>query len=160
MKKSFITLTFCLLTVAAVFAQDYKAGIGVRAGRRSGGLTTKLFIQSDQAFELLIASRWEGLYFSGLYELHANPFDWTGFYAYCGFGGHYGFWRSDSKYPEESSQNHNVIGVDGIAGIEYNFSNIPFSISLDYKPAFNPFNTPKFWLDEYAISIRYVWGSR
>jgi len=159
MKKSFITFASCLLIAAAVYAQDYQSGIGVRAGL-SNGLTAKYFFQSNKAVELLLASRWEGFHFSGLYELHTNPFDGNGFYAYYGAGVHYGFWRSNSKYPEKSSQNHNIIGVVGIAGIEYNFSNIPFSISLDYKPAFNPINTPKFWLDEFALSIRYVWGNR
>jgi len=154
-----MTFTCCMLLTAAVFAQDYKAGIGVRAGF-SNGLTTKLFINSDQAFELIIASRWEGWYFSGSYEFHANPFAWTGFYAYYGFGAHYGFWKSDSKYPEESIQNHNIIGAHGIAGLEYNFSNIPFNISLDYKPVFNPINTPKFWWNEFGLSVRYVFGSR
>ncbi|HNX78945.1 MAG TPA: hypothetical protein PKJ24_03640 [Prolixibacteraceae bacterium] len=159
MRKLFITLTSCLLITSAVFAQDYQVGIGVRTPF-SNGLTAKYFFRSDQAAEVLLASRWGGFYFAGLYELHSNPFGWNGFYAYYGAGAHYGFWSSNSNYPEKSSMNHNLIGVVGIAGIEYNFSNIPFNISLDYKPAFNPLNTPKFWIDEFGLSIRYVWGSR
>jgi hypothetical protein len=160
MKKLVIFFALCLLLTVSVYSQDYKAGIGFRGGL-SNGLTIKYFVASDQALEALVAARWGGFHLTGMYEFHHDFFDVSGLYLYYGFGGHYGFWKNDSKYPGGSGdQNHNVIGVNGIAGIEYNFSQIPFNISLDYKPAFNPFNKPKFWLDEFGISVRYVWGNR
>jgi len=59
MRKLFITLTSCLLITSAVFAQDYQVGIGVRTPF-SNGLTAKYFFRSDQAAEVLLASRWGG----------------------------------------------------------------------------------------------------
>jgi hypothetical protein len=158
MKKLLITFSACLLITLAVNAQDYQTGIGFRGGL-SNGLTIKHFITSDKALEGLLAARWGGFNVTGLYEIHANAFDATGLYWYYGFGGHIGTWNT--KYSSDRGyDNTSIIGIDGILGIEYNIGAIPFNISLDYKPGFNILGDFGFWGDEFAISIRYVFGNR
>ena len=59
--------------------------------------------------------------------------------------------------PEAVSYTHlSVIGIDGILGMEYNIQEIPFNISLDWKPAFNLIGYTGFWGDEIALSIRFI----
>jgi hypothetical protein len=40
--------------------------------------------------------------------------------------------------------------------LEYNFKEIPFNLSLDWKPALNLVGSSGFWGDGGAISIRYI----
>ena len=158
MKKFFITFSACMLIAVAVYSQEYQTGIGFRGGL-SNGLTFKHFISSEKAVEGLLSARWGGFNVTGLYEIHANAFDAIGLYWYYGFGGHVGSWNT--KY--DSNRNYNnssIIGVDGIVGLEYNIGQIPFNISLDYKPGLNLIGQTGFWGDEFALSIRYVWGNR
>jgi hypothetical protein len=49
-----------------------------------------------------------------------------------------------------------VVGIDGIIGMEYNIEEIPFNISLDWKPGFNILGHTGFWGDELALSVRYI----
>lgn len=160
MKKILVTLAAVVIISALSNAQDYRTGVGFRGGL-SQGLTFKHFIMPDRALEGLLSARWGGFHLTGLYEIHAPAFDVSGLYWYYGFGGHFGSWQKDSSNPWwDDKVSHTVIGVDGIIGIEYNIRQIPFNISLDYKPALNLIGNTNFWGDEFAISIRYVWGDR
>jgi hypothetical protein len=160
MKKLLFVTAFLVMICFAVSGQDYKTGIGYRGGF-SNGLTLKHFITSDIALEGLLTARFGGYNITGLYEIHKEPFNISNFYFYYGFGGHLGSWQTVSgKNWWNDEVNHSVIGIDGIAGIEYNFSQIPFSISLDYKPGLNIIGYPKFWSDEFSLSFRYIWGNR
>jgi hypothetical protein len=96
-----------------------------------------------------------------LYEIHTEPFNVNNLCFFYGFGGHLGSWQTvGGKSWWDDTENHSVIGIDGIIGLEYSFLKVPFSISLDWKPGFNIIGYPKFWSDELSFSIRYTWGSR
>lgn len=157
MKKLIIVLTFIFAIVFASYSQDYKTGFGIRGGL-SNGLTVKHFISSESALEGLLTARWNGFLVTGLYERHAQAFGITGLYWYYGFGAHIGTWNHN--YRKDRYDNYSVIGVDGIIGIEYNITEIPFNISLDYKPGLNLIGKPFGMTDEVALSIRYVFGYR
>lgn len=160
MKKILITLAALVIVAVSANSQDYKTGIGFRGGL-SQGLTVKHFIMSDRALEGLLSARWGGFHLTGLYEIHAPAFNVNGLYWYYGFGGHLGSWDRDSKNPWwDDTDNHTVIGIDGIVGIEFNIGTIPFNIGLDYKPALNIIGHTGLWADEFALSVRYVWGNR
>ncbi len=160
MKKLLIVLAFSAFMAVAASGQDYGTAIGYRGGY-SNGLTFKHFFEPDKAAEALLTSRYKGFNFTGLYEIHQPVFGITGFYWYYGFGGHFGSWHGDPKYKNyDEDRNYRVLGIDGIIGAEYNIGAIPFSISLDYKPGFNITGGSYFWPDEFALSVRYVWGSR
>jgi len=160
MKKIIILFSFFTVFALAVSGQEYRTGIGARV-LFSNGLTIKYFISSGTAVEGLLTARYHGYNFTGLYEIYTEPFSVSNLYFYYGFGGHIGSWHSPAgKNWWDDGANHSVIGIDGIAGIEYNFGNVPFSISLDYKPGINIIGYPKLWVDELALSVRYVWGNR
>jgi hypothetical protein len=160
MKKLIAAIVFFVLICTAVSGQDYKTGIGIRLGS-SNGITLKHFIAPNIAMEGLFTVRYGGYNITGLYEIHAEPFSISNLYFYYGFGGHLGSWHTYHSKPWwDDSEYHSVIGIDGIAGFEYNFGNIPLNLSLDLKPAINIIGYPTFWLDEFSLSIRYVWGNR
>jgi hypothetical protein len=157
MKKTIISMTFFLLVAFSVNAQDYRTGIGVRGGL-SNGLTVKHFISDVSALEGLLTTRWNGFLFTGLYEVHAPAFGVRGLYWYYGGGAHIGAWNHHYKANRED--NYSVIGIDGILGMEFNITEIPFNISVDYKPGINVLGKPIGMSDEVALSVRYVFGNR
>lgn len=148
-------VVFCLASVSN--AQDYNTGIGIRGGFENG-LTVKYFTTEKTAFEFLLASRWRGFEATGLYEVHNRAFDTDRLRWYFGFGGHIGFWDGDYTYSKWGVQGktYTVIGVDGILGLEYSFTEIPINISLDWKPSANLVGYQGFWADGGAISVRYI----
>ena len=158
MKKYLFFLIAFILLGKATQAQDYRGSLGFRiSGFNSNGLTGKLFILPDKAIEGILAARWRGMHIAGLYEIHAPAFNVTGLTWYYGPGMHIATWKDTSKNPWwDDDVNHTVIGVDGIIGIEYTFGEIPFNLSLDFKPAFHIIGHFGFWYDELAVSIRYV----
>lgn len=148
MKKFFMTLSAFMLIGFITHAQDYTTGIGFRGGL-SNGLTVKHFTAGNTALEGFLSTRWNRFHLTGLYEIHAPAFSVAGLNWYYGAGAHLG--------TGNKNDNHTVIGVDGILGLEYNIGAIPFNISLDYKPALNLIGDSELWPDEFALSIRYVW---
>jgi hypothetical protein len=160
MKKLIIITTFLLLISMTGHGQEYRSGFGFRGGL-SNGVTFKHFITPYGAIEGLLTARYHGFNVTGLYEIHTEPFNIYNLYFYYGFGGHIGSWQNIyGKHWWDDNVNHSIIGIDGIVGLEYNFRDIPFCISLDYKPGFNIIGYPKFWSDEFSLSLRYVWGMR
>ncbi len=157
-KSGVITTLILLIMAATVSAQrDYETGIGFRAGV-SSGLTVKHFMTERKAWEAILSTRWEGFLLTGLYELHQDVFNTTNFNFFYGVGGHIGEWPGDiPHHPWFGDKNsHLAIGIDGIIGLEYTFDEIPFSISLDWKPTFNIAEHAAFLADEAGLSIRYV----
>jgi len=155
MKKiSVVFLLATCLSIAAI-AQDYKTGIGVRGGF-ANGITIKHFIGANTAIEGIIATRWRGIELTGLFEIHNVAFKTERLKWYYGLGGHVGAW--DGKYTHwgDPKNSYTVIGIDGILGLEYSFTEIPFNLSIDWKPAFNLVGYSGFWADGGAISLRYI----
>lgn len=157
MKKTIISLAFILVVAFSVNAQDYRTGLGIRGGL-SNGLTVKHFISDVSALEGLLTTRWNGFLFTGLYEVHAQAFGVKGLYWYYGGGAHIGAWNH--HYKSDRADNYSVIGIDGILGMELNITEIPFNISVDYKPGLNVLGKPLGMTDEVALSVRYVFGYR
>jgi hypothetical protein len=153
MKKVIITLSLFLFSISFIHAQDYQTGIGLRTGFYNG-FTIKHFIADQTAVEGIITTRWSGFLITGLMEFH-RPFSVDRLQWYYGFGGHIGVWNN-GKNPYFDNEGGSAIGVDGILGIEYSFSEAPFNISLDWKPAFNLIGDTGFLADGGALSIRYI----
>jgi hypothetical protein len=161
MKKSVIIIVFALFSGLSLNAQDYKTSLGLRAGLPFGfsGATIRHFMNKTDAVEGIVASNFDGIIATGLFENE----HWTGFYPglnwYWGLGAHVGLWRSGVNRYINSSQNYSggfVIGIDGILGVEYTFDEIPLNLSVDVLPNVNLFGVPGWNLVNGAISIRYV----
>jgi hypothetical protein len=161
MKKIILTSLLAMFLFSFGQAQDYNTGIGLRGGL-SNGLTIKHFISSNTALEGIISSRWRGVELTGLYEIHNRAFQVDRLNWYYGLGAHVGFWDGDYTYrygPRnwgEPGRSYTVAGIDFILGLEYNFTEIPFNLSIDWKPAWNFVGYSGFWADGGAISIRYI----
>jgi len=154
MRRSLVSFMFALVILSLASAQDYKTGIGVRAGF-SSGLTVKHFTSQNIALEGLFTTRWQGFVFTGLYEVQNRAFDVKRLNWYYGGGAHLGFYNGSYAYWGDRGTAYTVIGIDGIIGMEYNFDEIPINIGVDWKPALNFIGYTGFW-SEGAISIRYI----
>lgn len=155
MKHILLILLIALSFEFNSYAQDYKTGIGIRSGWGTG-LSVKHFLDKKTALEGIFDTRWKGVAAGLLYEIHQNAFNTDLLKWYYGAGGHIGFWDSKNVSWGNNTGNYSVVGVDGILGLEYNFEEIPISISIDWKPALNISGYSGFWGDGGGISIRYT----
>lgn len=155
MKKSISLLSIMFLAFLG-YAQDYSNAIGLRGGS-SNGITFKHFVSDQAALEFILTTRFGGYGLFGLYEIHKSIKSVDRLNFYYGAGVHVGSYNGakDNRW-FKGDENHTVIGVDGILGLEYNFSEIPLNISIDYKPAFNLIGHTGLWADEGALSLRYT----
>jgi len=157
MKKIILTITVALSVIILANAQDYSTGIGLRGGFFNG-ITVKHFIGDNTALEGILSTRWSGFEITGLYEIHNQAFDVDRLNWYYGFGAHVGLYDGDKTYSSwgNEGETYTVIGVDGIIGMEYNFTEVPINISIDWKPTLNLIGFTGFWADGIALSIRYI----
>lgn len=148
--KTFLFAALLLLSASTVSAQNYGTGIGARVGFFNG-VTAKHFISSRNAIEGILNFRWGGAIFTGMYEWQQPISAAPGLDYYLGVGGHIGFF---DKYKWDEDQSA-VFGADIVAGIEYTFPTAPFTIGLDYKPAFNFIGDNHIWADGLALNLRF-----
>jgi hypothetical protein len=135
-------------------AQEYKTGLGIRAGN-SLGFTIKHFQNSKVALEGLFTTRWEGYDLTGLYEVHRRAFDVDRLKWYYGGGLHIGFYNGSHAYWGEPGTAYTVFGLDGILGLEYTIPDVPINIGIDWKPELNLVGYTGIW-SEGAVSVRFV----
>ena len=147
LKLIFAGLLFIAISFNAK-SQDYVNSVGLRAGL-SNGISYKHFLSTTDAAEGILTTRYGGFNLTGLYERHLDSFDVDRLYFYYGAGGHVGVW-------EANSNSYTFIGIDGIIGVEYVLKEIPFNVSLDWKPGFNLIGVSGFVADELALSFRFM----
>ena len=84
---------FGLVMMLSTFSQAvYDQSAGVRLGYTSS-ITFKKFMVENEALEILVSGRREGLQLTTLYVFH-QPMELSfneNFYVYYGIGGHFGF---------------------------------------------------------------------
>jgi hypothetical protein len=150
----------------------YTTALGLRGGFTSG-ISFKHFINPKGALEIVLGSRWHGLSISGMYQFHKSgalglpELSWLyGLGARIGFyDEHYyyqGYRRNNCQdprnprcYPYYSNRNFTAVGLLGIGGLEYQFKEIPITISLDVIPYFY-FNKWGGSFMDGSISVRYI----
>jgi hypothetical protein len=152
--KIIVLIVLLFLGLSTNASAQYRTGIGARLGFFNG-FTIKHFLNDQNALEGIVSTRWNGFVITGLYEWQ-KPFpdvpnlDW-----FIGGGAHIGFW-GEGYYNWEENQSHTIIGADFIIGLEYTFKDVPISLSLDWKPAFNFIGYSNWWGDGAALSVRYT----
>ena len=126
-------------------AQDaYGRSLGIRGGTPTG-VSYKHFLEFAGAIEGIVGYNFmNGRVFTitGLYEHHFFINYNLNFYA--GGGLSIAFRGDDFR-----------LILEAIGGIEYVFPRFPMSFSLDYKPAFNAFDT-ELYFNEFALTLRYI----
>ncbi|MBW6498282.1 MAG: hypothetical protein K0B09_07845 [Bacteroidales bacterium] len=154
MKRIIAVALFVLFFSQLSSAQSYNTGIGLRGGVYSG-VTFKQFISSYDAFEIVGAFHYRGLFLAAMYQRHANAFDVPGLNWLYGGGVHIGFY--DGRYHPvwEVAGNRTQLGVSGIVGLEYKIDEIPISIGIDLIPAIDIFESTRLWMGG-GIAVRYV----
>lgn len=157
MKKVIVTLLIAFMatfTISEIGAQDYKAGIGLRAGTYTG-LTFKYFTKPSTALEFIVATRYKAVGFTVLVEGHTHFLGIPRLNFLYGAGGHSYFW-GENNLDNSPFGRSPVVGIDGIVGLDYAWTGIPISMSIDWKPTINLGVSDGFWADEAAFSIRYT----
>lgn len=126
----------------------YRTAAGIRLGPNSPaispGFTIKHFLSESSAVEGIVGIG-NGIGVCALYEWHhpissVNNLQW-----FIGAGGYAAF-RNQSSY----------IGAAGIAGLDYQFDNIPLNLSIDWKPELNIISKVGFESSGVGFSVRYI----
>ncbi|MDD3727587.1 MAG: hypothetical protein WCS11_05295 [Dysgonamonadaceae bacterium] len=152
--KTFLIIALLLAMTSTISAQYYKTGIGARVGFFNG-LTVKHFVNPNNAMEGILNFRWDGVIITGLYEWQYRLPNAPRFDYYLGVGGHIGFFDDYEWDDDDDNDSSTIVGVDLIIGLEYTFPTAPFTIGLDYKPAFNLIGDNRVWADGLALSFRF-----
>ncbi len=155
--------------ISSVGFAQYDKSIGMRLGS-SSGVTFKKFVHEEEAIELLLSGRNDGLQLTGLYQFH-KPMDWNftdRIYLNYGVGGHFGYERQRSiriffdPFGQTEVGNRNrhqfTMGIDALVGLEYRWLTVPMTIGFDLKPYFDFVGMRStrliFW--DSALSFKYI----
>ena len=154
MKKTLIILAGML---GLSFASNGQNLIGVRGGWFSG-ITFQHYLDDSKALEFIAQGSPNLINFTALYQAHQDFSDVQNMKWYYGAGGHFGSFRYRRDNPffgDRYTEDAAIIGVDGIIGLEYFFDEIPFQVSVDYKPMLNL--TGGGWIyHDAALALRFV----
>ena len=134
-KQFFLTAIIAVLTISGVAAQqsksfnssDYQTALGVKF--YPGAFSIKHFVNDNKAVEGLAYFWNRGLRVTGLYEIHFDINDVNGLKWYVGPGAHVGFYN-------DKNGGGTSIGLDGVLGLDYKFSEAPINLSIDWQPSF------------------------
>lgn len=173
-----IVLSTCILYSDLLYAQDYKASIGARAGHPSSfrsqlGFNFKVFMSERAAVEGIVSWMFRGreMRFTALYQHHFDiPVE--GLRWYLGGGGYAGiadtYWHPHYRYrvnhPNPELRRNRVIPIFGLAfvgGVEYKFRDLPIAVGVDHMPTFglNHLSNDGFdasYLGNVGASFRYT----
>nr|WP_294902669.1 hypothetical protein [uncultured Lacibacter sp.] len=119
------TLSVAMAQNATTNSTEYKTAVGVKLWN-GGGVSLKTFIsEKKHALEFIGYFDRYGTRISGLYEFHGNLSSEGALKWYAGPGVHVGLYRGIT-----------AVGVDGVVGIDYKFTNMPLNLALDWQPSF------------------------
>jgi hypothetical protein len=169
MKNNFklLALTFLLgILTSSLMGQDYKSGIGLRFGTwGAAGVTFKHFINENTALEANLNFRSYSSYYgynggytyievTGLYEKYGSISDIDGLKYYFGGGPVVGIFSYSDGYSGSDAAFR--LGIAGVIGLEYKFSNVPIAISTDYMPSYNLLGGRYFSSNRGGLAVRYT----
>lgn len=155
-----IFVSFCMLfCCCATFAQTdnqsttYDRAIGIKF---PGGfaISYKQFLKQNQNIEAEAMFINNGFRAVGLYEWNWDIQGIDGLRWYVGPGAHIGFWNNDGS--KKSNNSSAGIGIDGVIGLDYKFSDLPINISLDWQPSVDVIGSTGTGLGYGGIGVRYT----
>ncbi len=157
MKKIIITLAVALISLSGI-AQINQQALGLRFGGGTtlgGEISYQHALSNENRLEadlgLYSHSDGNGFSLTGIYQ-----WVWAlegGFNWYAGPGAVIGSWHHNNDYKGSDGV---YLGIGGQVGAEYNFSEIPFMISLDVRPMWGFGNVYNSYNLGLGLGVRYV----
>ena len=147
-KISFVFIATLLFLQLHTTAQTYKHQIGIRLGSSeqviSSGISYRYLFSTNKAVEGIVNLRNEAIAVGALYEIFQPISSVKNLQWYYGGGAYIGFMGFDN------------FGVMGIAGLDYQFTEVPVNLSIDWKPELNLIEGVNFRASTVAVSIRFA----
>lgn len=143
---SLVTVLVIMFTAQHVHAQEYKMALGVRLSSAqatvNNSVSFRYFMSQDRALEAM-ASFDPGA-IGLLYEVYKPLGTAPGFQWFFGGGAYAAF------------KGHDVLGAQGIIGLDYKFQQIPLNLSLDWKPELNLVDNVNFEAASVGLAVRFT----
>jgi hypothetical protein len=142
---SILSLVFTVFICSTSTAQ-YRHQAGVRLGSAdqivSTGFTYRYHFNNNKAIEGIVNTR-EFVSLAALYEIFkpikaVENLNW--YYGAGAFAGLKGI---------------EIIGITGIAGLDYQFKEVPINLSIDWKPELTLIESVRFRASTVAVSVRF-----
>lgn len=162
--KKYILVLLMFILIKPAFSQNYNQAAGIRGGL-SPGFEYRFFTGDSESYKFLLSWRNNGLQLHALKEFHQyDLFDFSEqLVLIYGAGIHAGFesWnelRYSGNNSWSTTRTAPVAGIDGLAGLEYVFYEVPVSLGIEVKPYFELFGNPMFdvQLFDFAFTIKYL----
>ena len=159
--KKFLILTIILLSAIVSNAQGYRQALGLRGGL-SSGFEYRYYTYDESSYKLLLSTRDRGLQLHAMKEFHRyDLFDFSEQLVFLfGAGIHAGFqtWNVTYCWDCYSTNVAFITGIDGLAGLEYVFYEIPVSLGIEVKPYLDLFGREiaKIQPFDFALTIKYL----
>jgi hypothetical protein len=162
--KRFLIVLALLLPSSFIWAQGFNHAVGIRGGL-SSGFEYRFYTDDENSYKLLLSARDRGLQLHALKEFHRyDIFDFTEqIVFYYGAGIHAGYESWDKVHYEYDTRWYStrtavLAGIDGLAGLEYVFYDVPLSLGLEVKPYLDVFGREMFdiQLFDFAFTIKYL----
>lgn len=162
MKRLLLFSAFVVLS-CTTFSQGFKQAVGIRAGY-TGGVEYRIYTDDLNSYKFLLGSRERGVLAHALKEFHRyDLFTFTDQLNFVfGAGVHAGYERWDQQYFNYNTSYYVtrtafIAGLDGLAGLEYMFRDVPISLGFEVKPYFDLFGREMFdfQLFDFAFTAKY-----
>lgn len=160
--KTLKSILIALFAIATLSTQAQSAiGLRFNGGNISGAdISYQMGMGDANRLQLDLGLGMGSDYFAfgltGTYQWVFPFADAEGLQWFVGPGARLGFWDYN---PEGSDNDDNGIniGIGGIIGMDYTFSEVPIQLSLDTRPMFNLLGSDDYRGDfSVALGVRYV----
>lgn len=159
------TLIFILTILSLnVLGQFYPLEAGA-VGGFSSGFNFRAYLEEDLSYEALLSLRSNGAQMHLFRQQHSEIElleEGTLMFVY-GYGAHLGFYYTDhyTAFYQDIYFGRKlfspVVGIDGYAGLEFRFSDLPLSVGLQYKPYMELSLRQIFGINiwDFGLCVRY-----
>lgn len=158
MKQIYI-LNILLIIAFSGFSQSPEKAIGIRGGL-SSGFEYRVFSGELNSYKVLFSFRNQGLQLTGLKEFHQpEAFNFCEDLSFIyGYGAHAGFESWNITRYSGDHRSGPVVGLDGLAAVEYTIPAVPLVVGFEAKPYFNIFGKNFFQLQPFdiAFTLKYT----
>ena len=146
-QKKFLVFFLLLAASSTVSFAQYRHQAGVRLGSNdqvvSTGFTYRYHFNNNKAVEAILNLR-EPIALGALYEIFKPITAVENLSWFYGGGAYVGFKGIDN------------LGITGIAGLDYQFTEVPINLTIDWKPELTVTQSVRFRASTVAVSVRFA----